>query len=316
MGAPRIVFATVARYDGRMQARDVLSAEAFIITVGQHYAKEGRHDLPWRLADKGGTFDPYKILVSEIMLQQTQVPRVVEKYRQFLMLFPTVQALAAAEPGDVLRAWQGLGYNRRALYLWRAGQQIAVADHFPDTVDELTALPGVGVNTAGAVLVYAYNKRAVFIETNIRTACIHHFTRDGQTVSDDFVRGSMAAILEAYERDWAEHRAIFSEGRGGEEMSELNAPVRYRAFYWALMDYGSWLKKHVRNNAQSQHYRKQGRFNGSRRQIRGRVIELLRRAPHTKVELAAAIEDERLGDVLAMLESEDMIRQKHERYSL
>jgi A/G-specific adenine glycosylase len=153
----------------------------FVKTVWDFYQTNGRHDLPWRK-----TKDPYKIVVSELMLQQTQVSRVLPKYKEFLKLFPTVQKLAAASLGDVLRAWQGLGYNRRAKFLWQAAQTV-VDEHkekWPKTYTGLQTLPGIGSYTAGAVMNFAYNFSVPLIETNVRTVYIYHFFRDTEHVSD------------------------------------------------------------------------------------------------------------------------------------
>src|SRR3990167_45987 len=137
-------------------------------TVWKYYNENGRHDLPWRK-----TKDPYRILVSEVMLQQTQVARVLEKYKQFLKRFPTVRALAKASLADVLKIWSGLGYNRRGKYLHDAAKVIVRVGNIKK---ELTGpLPGVGPYTKAAVLTFAFNQPEVLIETNIRAAYIHHF---------------------------------------------------------------------------------------------------------------------------------------------
>jgi A/G-specific adenine glycosylase len=128
------------------------------------YARHSR-DLPWRR-----TRDPYHVLVSEIMLQQTQVDRVMPKYHAFLERFPTLADLAAATPGDVIRAWAGLGYNRRALNLQRTAQAV-LDEHggqFPRTPEELQRLPGIGPYTAGAVACFAFERDVAFMDTNIR----------------------------------------------------------------------------------------------------------------------------------------------------
>lgn len=137
--------------------------------VWDYYAKNGRNDLPWRILATDNTIDPYKILVSEIMLQQTQVARVIPKFEEFMQIFPSVQVLAASDLGAVLRAWQGLGYNRRAKYLWEAAGVIVnnYDGLIPESVSELIKLPGVGVNTAGAITVYSWDKPEVFVETNM-----------------------------------------------------------------------------------------------------------------------------------------------------
>lgn len=190
--------------------------------VWDYYATHGRHDLVWRIPHEHG-FDPYAIMVSEIMLQQTQVVRVVPKYQAFMAQFPTIQALADAPLADVLAAWSGLGYNRRAKFLWQAAK--AVVEHYggvmPRTVTELTTLPGVGKNTAGAIAAYAYNSDAVFIETNIRTVFIHHFFADDSAVRDASLEPFICQTVRA---------ARETVGRSPRE------------WYWALMDYGTYLK--------------------------------------------------------------------------
>lgn len=261
----------------------VNTTQDFLELLWAHYNKSGRHDLPWRLPDADGNFDPYNIMVSELMLQQTQVARVIPKYEAFLAQFPTTEVLANVELGEVLRAWQGLGYNRRAKFLWQAAQEISKAGAFPQTLEGLVALPGVGKNTAGAIMAYAYNQPVVFIETNIRTVYLYHFFADKDEVSDKELSRVVAQTLDT------EHP---------------------REFYWALMDYGSWLKTQVRNIAQSKHYVKQSKFAGSRRQIRGQVIRLLGDGPLPQTTLAEHISDQRLQGVLDELVTEHMI-QKH-----
>lgn len=266
-------------------------AAAFQETVWRYYRQSGRHDLPWRLPDSNGVFDPYRILVSEIMLQQTQVSRVVSKFLSFTHQFPTFATLAAAPLGDVLKAWSGLGYNRRAKFLWQAaGMAIAeYAGGLPATTRELRRLPGIGVNTAGAVAAYAFNVPAVFIETNIRTVFIHHFFTGQQSVHDRDIADIVAQTLPPNPREW----------------------------YWALMDYGTFLKQTLGNISQSSaHYAKQSAFAGSRRQIRGRVLHLLGEGAKTDRALAAAIPDERLPGVLADLVQEGMVIRQASQYML
>jgi A/G-specific adenine glycosylase len=256
-------------------------------TVWDYYREHGR-DLAWRHAEADGSYDPYKIMVSEIMLQQTQAARVVPKYQEFINLFPTVQALANAPLADVLKAWSGLGYNRRAKFLWQAAEQIKGS--FPNTVEELVALPGVGVNTAGAILAYGFNKPVVFIETNIRTVYIHHFFADRLDVHDKEIVPIVEATLDKeYPREW----------------------------YWALMDYGVYIKVTVGNTSRnSKHYAKQSTFVGSKRQIRGRVIKLLTEGPQPADNLKQYIVDERLDEVLSDLVKEQLVRQDSSLYRL
>jgi A/G-specific adenine glycosylase len=226
------------------------------------------------------------------MLQQTQVGRVVPKYELFLRQFPTVGELAAAPLSKVLVAWQGLGYNRRAQFLWRAAQQIVdqFAGMVPQAAAELVRLPGIGTNTAGAIVAYAYNQPAVFIETNIRTVYIHHFFGDQTGVTDDAITELLTQTL------------------------EYDNP---RQFYWALMDYGTHLKvSGVKNVQQSKHFTKQSRFEGSVRQLRGRALRLLAERPRPAAELLAELGDERSQQVLAQLVKEGLIAQAGQSYRL
>ena len=259
-------------------------------TVWEYYCEHGRHDLPWRQSLSDGRFDPYRILVSELMLQQTQVQRVMPKYAAFLQQFPTVHQLAQAELGAVLRAWSGLGYNRRAKYLHEAARVISRQTDFPRTQVALTSLPGVGVNTAGAILAYAYNKPVVFIETNIRTVYIHHFFQDQQGIADSAVREVL-------------HQTVDTE--------------HPREWYWALMDYGSHLKREVGNlNMLSNTYAKQSKFEGSRRQIRGKILRVLGKQSLTQTELLTLIDDDRTASIVNELLAENMIREVHNKLSL
>src|SRR5258708_5455020 len=170
----------------------------FIQTVWAYYAAYGRHDLPWRRPEADGSFDAYKILVSEVMLQQTQVQRVIPKYHEFLRQFPTLRVLDNAPLGQVLVAWQGLGYNRRAKFLWQAAQMAGqdFGGHMLRDQKQLERLPGVGVNTARAILAYAFNEPVVFIETNIRTVFIHHFFKDETDIPDAAIRELVAQTLD------------------------------------------------------------------------------------------------------------------------
>ncbi len=250
--------------------------------VWQYYQAHGRHDLPWRLGDASGVLDPYKVLVSELMLQQTQVARVASKFVSFVQQFPTLASLAAAPLAEVLVAWSGLGYNRRAKFLWQAAAAVA-RDHggrLPETLGELVKLPGVGPNTAGAVLAYAYNKPAVFVETNIRTVFLYHFFAGQEQVSDKAVADMVARTLPDNARQW----------------------------YWALMDYGTHLKQTQGNlNMLSKHYTKQSAFEGSRRQVRGQILRELGAGQQTLQGLKAVIADERLSQVLDDLLREGLI---------
>ncbi len=271
---------------------DESSIAKFQTTVWAYYHDNGRHDLPWRKAETDGSFDPYKIMVSEIMLQQTQVNRVIPKYQDFIERFPSVNQLAAAAQGEILRSWSGLGYNRRAKFLHLAAQEIVNRYDciMPAHINELVQLPGIGTNTAGAILAYAFNQPVVFIETNIRSVFIHHFFAQEASVPD---------------------RAII-------ELVQQTLDIQQsRAWYWALMDYGVYLKQLVPNpNKRSQHYTKQSRFEGSRRQLRGQVLRMLSDQPYTRAVLINTINDERLPHVLNELIAENLIQRQGTHYSL
>lgn len=270
---------------------DEAARRAFQAQIWDYYQRHGRHDLPWRQAENG--FNPYHILVSEVMLQQTQVSRVLPKYRQFLERFSTPEALAAVPLGDVLRVWSGLGYNRRAKYLHQAAQQIVenYGGVFPRTVLELTGLPGIGQGTAGAILAYAFNEPVAFVETNIRTVFIHHFFHDQTGVADKAV---LALVNQT-----------------------LPEPGKSREWYWALMDYGSYLKKAEGNpNHRSRSYSKQSKFNGSRRQIRGQILRLLGGAPMSRRLLMHQVADERVGEVVDQLIAEGLVLKQGRSLSL
>lgn len=250
----------------------LMTPSKFRSIVYTHYRKEGRHDLPWRK-----TTDPYRILVSEIMLQQTQVDRVIPYFKAFLKRFGTVRALAQAPLGDVLRLWQGLGYNRRAKMLHECAKAVVVSHRgrVPKTYEELLELPGIGPYTAAAVTAFAYNEAIPLIETNVRAALIHHFFPTRESVMDSEL---MPLVELCLDRD------------------------QPREWYSALMDYGSYLKR-TKGNAsrRSAHHVRQSKFEGSDRQVRGAILRALARQPlslaglvtetkHTKTRLMSQID--------------------------
>lgn len=274
-----------------------MTIEVFIQTVLEYYASHAR-DLPWRHAQANGVFDPYAVLVSEIMLQQTQASRVVPKYIEFLKQFPTSTQLAQAPLSDVLMCWSGLGYNRRAKFLWQAAQMVeqSYGGSLPKTCEQLTELPGVGKNTAGAILAYAHNISVPFIETNIRTVFIHHFFINQSDVSDVEI-----LVLAGQALDSLKQRQI-----------------SVRGWYWALMDYGVFLKSSHTNPARrSKHHVIQSKFEGSQRQLRGKVLKLLHSGPKNTDQLREDMgSDKRLESVLESLQIEGLISQKSNLYYL
>jgi len=252
------------------------------------YYKRNKRKLPWRK-----TRDPYKILLSELMLQQTQVARVIEKYKEFFRQFPTIESVSRAPLRDVLEAWQGLGYNRRALALKRLAD-IIVDDYggsIPPDIEALKALPGVGAATAGAVCAFAFNKPAVFVETNIRSVFIHHFFHDREGVKDGEILPLVAQTLDAKRPRW---------------------------WYYALMDYGVVLKeRHPNPSRRSAHYTKQSPFEGSLRQVRGMILRALVKDPGiTEAALVKAInrDVDQVGKCLRQLCTEGFVFIKGKRF--
>jgi len=255
-----------------------MQKEAFQELIWQK-GKELYRGMPWRSDTRG-----YYVLVSELMLQQTQVDRVIPKFNAFIKRFPDERALAGASLAEVLMLWNGLGYNRRAKFLHEAAKMIVgeFEGKFPDTKEELVKLPGVGKNTAGAILVYTFNKPVVFIETNIRTVYFEHFFSDGALVDD----AELAVIVE-------------------QTLDKEHA----REFYWALMDYGSWLKKQGAGQlTKSRHYKKQSPLKGSIREVRGQIVRLLTEKNWPVFELENAFAgDERFDRALDGLLSDGLV---------
>ncbi len=270
---------------------DAIGQDASLVaTVYEHYRLHGRHDLPWRR-----TRDPYHILVSEVMLQQTQVERVIPKYEAFLARFPTLAALSDAPLKDVLILWQGLGYNRRAKMLQACAVSV-MRDYggmMPKDEATLRQLPGVGPYTASAVAAFAYGTPVTLIETNVRTVYIHHYYRDATDITDRELLPHIIRTLDYHQpRHW----------------------------YYALMDYGSHLKRTVGNNiSRSKHYTKQSTFKGSDRQIRGAIIRALTTSgmlSHQKLVTILTFDELRIDAQLVRLLAEGMIVKTGRSYRL
>ncbi len=243
--------------------------------IHTYYEKEGRH-FPWR-----ETRDPYHILVSEVMLQQTQTSRVLAKYQAFLTAFPTPEALAGVAQREVLAAWQGLGYNRRALNLQRAARTIVeeYGGEVPDAVEEMVKLPGVGPDTAGAIAVLAFNQPVGYLETNIRAVYQYVFFPEA-TPRDKELRPIIEATLDREDP---------------------------RRWYFGLYDYGAMLKREKKAGPVG---RRQSRFEGSDRQVRGAVLRLLlERRELAETELARVLGEpnERVAKIIGQLRDEGFI---------
>jgi A/G-specific adenine glycosylase len=255
--------------------------DTFRKLIYDHYHTHGRC-LPWRQ-----TADAYSIFVSEIMLQQTPVERVLGKYEGFIRAFPDFPSLAAASLDRVLREWQGLGYNRRALALTKAAELISgeFGGRLPPSVDLLAKLPGIGRTTASAVAAFAFGIPVVFIETNIRTVFIHFFFPERERVSD---RQIMPLLESALDR------------------------TDPRTWYHALMDYGAMLKRTgERAHRKSTGYHRQSPFPGSDRRVRGAILRiLLERKGLSEAALVRALgePEERVRRILADLEKEGFLR--------
>jgi A/G-specific adenine glycosylase len=257
--------------------------------VLSYYKKHGR-DMAWR-----NTTDPYWILVSEIMLQQTQVERVRIKFPEFIDAFPDFAALAAAPLDKVLFVWQGMGYNRRAIALQRCAIRVMneYGGFLPSDVNILATFPGIGRATASSIAAFAFNLPVVFIETNIRRVFIHFFFGETDIVSDI----DLLPLVE---------KTLYKKNP--------------RIWYWALMDIGTALKKTVPNpNRRSVHYTKQSPFEGSDRKIRGKIIRMLLTTPGMSEKQFLAIENgdpARIKKILNALGSEGFIVMKKNRFFL
>lgn len=257
-----------------------LLVEEFKKAVWDFY-KKNRRNFAWR-----NTHNPYCIVVSEIMLQQTQTARVAEKYEKFLCAFPSFEALANASVASVLTEWVGLGYNRRALALQGVAQKV-VMEHggiLPNNPTILETFRGLGPATAASIIAFAFNRPTVFIETNIRAVYIHAFFGYKQALVTD---KQLAPLVTA-------------------TVDQENA----REWYYALMDCGVELKKLYKNpSRKSKHHTKQSAFEGSDRQIRGALVRYLTQKYKASFEdfLDLGFENERVSKVLEGLCKEGFI---------
>ncbi|MBE6464126.1 MAG: adenine glycosylase [Eggerthellaceae bacterium] len=225
--------------------KDAPSRQEFIEKVYSQ-GKLAYREMPWR-----NISDAYGVLVSEVMLQQTQVSRALGRWERFMKRFPTVESLANAQMGEVLEEWQGLGYNRRALSLKRACETCMsdMGGTLPHTAKELQALPGIGPSTAAGVVAFAYNKPAVYLDTNVRAVFIHELFPDRDQVKD---RELIPLV---------------------EDTCPNTDP---RTWYYALLDYGVVLKSQGANpSRRSAQYARQSSFQGSHRQKRAEVLRIV-----------------------------------------
>ena len=265
------------------------TAAAFRRRVLDYYHDHGR-TMPWR-----ETYDAYRILVSEVMLQQTQVSRVTGSYESFLQLFPDVATLAGASLEEVLRAWQGLGYNRRAVRLKQAAEIIRDerGGVVPCDYDALVALPGIGPTTAAGVMTFACGEPHLYIETNVRAALIHDFFADEEDIPDTELVPVFEAVLDRSDP---------------------------RTWLYALMDFGSHLKRTMPNpSRRSRHHTRQTPFEGSRRQRRSLLLRAVMAAPGSvSGELAEAtdIGYEAASELLEELAGEGFLARGDDGYEI
>lgn len=259
---------------------DAKSIERFQQRVLSYYAQKGR-ELPWR-----ETTDPYSILVSEVMLQQTQVDRVVPRYRNWLEKWPSVESLAGASRTEVLKEWMGLGYNSRAVRLHETAK--VIVDQFNGNVLEALEnhrqLPGIGPYTARAVEIFSANKDSAAVDTNIRRILIHEFSLKNPS---DHELQSLAEVClpRGRSRDW----------------------------HNALMDYGSLVVTSRRTGIAPK--TKQSRFEGSDRQVRAKVLRLLLDKQASFEELHKKTDaGDRLRKILEQMVKEDLLVVKDKHY--
>jgi A/G-specific adenine glycosylase len=255
--------------------------EEYIRAVISHYKKHGRHDLIWRKK-----ITPYRILVSEVMLQQTQVSRVVEKFDAWIKKYPTLDSLSKATLQDLLLLWQGLGYQRRAKSLFLIAKQVK---KIPKNFEELLLLPGIGSYTASAICAFAYDTFSYpVLETNIRTVLIEWFYRDDTSINDKVLMQDLLRL----------------------ESCHLVKKIGAREWYYALMDYGAYLKvSKISHNVRSKHYKTQTKYKGSLRELRAKTLFAIAKKSNLP-------KDDRLDTVLIKLKEEGFIIKKNKDYIL
>ena len=244
---------------------------------------KNKRDLPWR-----HTHDPYKIFISEVMLQQTQVLRVLAKYREFIERYPTVTDLSLASTADVLRAWKGMGYNRRALYLKRTAEAVVKKYNgiFPTDEASLRLLPGIGVYTAGAIRVFAYKSDVSMVDTNIRKIITHFFFKG--TSQKEAVILFVARRLVPEGKSWQWHQALMDYG--ALVMAKTTTSVRQRGEKKSIVP-----------------------FKSSDRYFRGKILDDLRVKPEKMHALKKryssnfSLSDEKIASIFDKLKKDGLI---------
>jgi A/G-specific adenine glycosylase len=239
------------------------------------------------------------VLVSEVTLQQTQAARVAPAYERFLRRFPTMRALASAPAADVLREWGSLGYNRRALNVWRAAQAVAVNGSFPRTVEELQALPGVGPYTARAVASFAFGADCGVVDANVRRVITRALgAADVQAAADELVPPGDSAF---WNQAMIDLGALVCTARNP---SCSNCPLRK----WC-----SWTPPSV-----TRRRRAAARFETTSRYVRGRIVAELRTRPMNIEALRrrVGVAKGRFDSALASLENDGLVHRAGDRASL
>ncbi|MFX0080533.1 MAG: A/G-specific adenine glycosylase [Candidatus Hodarchaeota archaeon] len=268
----------------RLYKSDGLSIEVIkqFRSIIYNYFKQKGRNFPFRK-----NITPYNVLVSEIMLQQTQTGRVAEKFLNFIEKFPNFNILSEAPLEEVLKTWQGLGYNRRAIALKKIAEIVIDNYHgeLPDSVEKLKKFPQIGHNTASSIISFAFNKPTIFIETNIRRVYIYFFFPGRNNITDKEINPILKKTIDT---------------------------TNPRKWYYALMDYGVMLKKKYPDlNKRSAHYRKQTPFKGSNRQIRGEILSILIKNKTLKIsdlrEKLKEVNNEKLLTIINQLEIEGFI---------
>lgn len=259
--------------------------EEFNLFLKKYYTEKKRI-LPWR-----ENINSYHIFVSEFMLQQTQVSRVINYFNTFIEKFPTFNALSQAPQSAILESWSGLGYNRRAMYLHQGAKVITeeYKELIPSCVKTLKKIKGIGEYTASALITYSYNIPTIFVETNIRTVCFSIFEQyfNEEKISD---KNLIKLIQQIIDRE------------------------NPREWYYAMMDLGTELKKilpqfHLKKSSS---YQKQSLFRGSIREIRGKIIKFLTKNNQQKVirkEVELLCKDPRVDTCITNLIKEGLIEE-------
>ncbi len=271
---------------------------------------EHQRDLPWRQ-----NRDPYRILVSEVMLQQTQVSRVIPKYTAWFAAFPTLDDLAKAPISEVLRLWSGLGYNRRALFLQRTAKAIVFehAGTWPQTEEDLKKLPGIGEYTAAAIACFAFDQQVAVVDTNVKKVILLEFFCHCEEGISPTRQSQNDRELPIHDEKRDCFTSLAMTTKDLQKIADQLLPPG-RAYDWnqALMDYASAILKKEKIPVQ-----KQSKFLGSRRYFRGKILKFLLQKhtiPRSDISLQlrdeqSSVDEATLDSILGELERDGFIKQ-------